>query len=83
MNITTIGIDLAKNVIQVHGVERSGKVVLKKGIQARASAGRLCQIIPITDRYGRLWQRPLMGQKVARVRPHGEADGAAVRQTLG
>lgn len=30
MNITTIGIDLAKNVIQVHGVDRSGKAVLKK-----------------------------------------------------
>ena len=30
MNITTIGIDLAKNVIQVHGVDERGKAVLKK-----------------------------------------------------
>lgn len=33
MNITTIGIDLAKNVIQVHGVDRNGKAVLKKSFK--------------------------------------------------
>jgi transposase len=30
MNITTVGIDLAKNVFQVHGVDARGKVVLRK-----------------------------------------------------
>jgi transposase len=30
MNITTIGIDLAKNVFQVHGVDARGKAVLKR-----------------------------------------------------
>ena len=30
MKITTIGIDLAKSVFQVHGVDMYGKVVLKK-----------------------------------------------------
>ena len=30
MNITTIGIDLAKNVFQVHGVDARGKAVLRK-----------------------------------------------------
>jgi transposase len=28
MKITTIGIDLAKNVFQVHGVDERGKAVL-------------------------------------------------------
>jgi transposase len=32
-NITTIGIDLAKQVFQVHGVNARGKVVLKKAIR--------------------------------------------------
>ncbi len=31
--ITTIGIDLAKNIIQVHGVDRRGKAVLKKQLK--------------------------------------------------
>ncbi len=30
MNITTIGLDIAKNVFQVHGVDGHGKVVLRK-----------------------------------------------------
>jgi transposase len=33
MKITTIGIDLAKNVFQVHGVDQRGKAVLKKRLR--------------------------------------------------
>jgi transposase len=33
MNITTIGIDLAKNVFQVHGVDERGKGGLKKQLK--------------------------------------------------
>ena len=33
MKITTIGIDLAKNVFQVHGVDERGKTVLKKQLK--------------------------------------------------
>lgn len=33
MKATTIGIDLAKNLFQVHGVDGHGKVVLKKQIK--------------------------------------------------
>ena len=30
--ITTLGIDLAKNIYQLHGVDRHGKSVLKKAV---------------------------------------------------
>jgi len=33
MNITTVGIDLAKTVFQVHGVDERGKVVLRKALK--------------------------------------------------
>lgn len=33
MEITTVGIDLAKNVFQIHAVNRSGKTVLRKQIK--------------------------------------------------
>jgi transposase len=33
MKITTIGIDLAKNVFQVHGIDEHGKAVLKKQLR--------------------------------------------------
>lgn len=33
MNVTTIGIDLAKNVFQVHGVDERGKAVVRKQLR--------------------------------------------------
>ncbi|MDP2829730.1 MAG: IS110 family transposase, partial [Sulfuricellaceae bacterium] len=33
MKITTIGIDLAKNVLQVHGVDERGKVLVTKQLK--------------------------------------------------
>ena len=39
MTITTIGVDLAKNVFQVHGIDASGEVVLRKSLRRR-------QVIP-------------------------------------
>jgi len=33
MKITTVGIDLAKNVFQVHGVDAQGKTILKKQLK--------------------------------------------------
>lgn len=36
MNITTIGIDLAKSVFQLHGVEAGGEVVLRKKLRRSA-----------------------------------------------
>lgn len=33
MSVVTIGIDLAKNVFQIHGVDRCGKAILKKRIK--------------------------------------------------
>ncbi len=35
MNITTIGLDLAKSVFQVHGVDETGRAVLKKQLKRR------------------------------------------------
>ncbi|NMG28444.1 IS110 family transposase [Aromatoleum evansii] len=32
MNVTTVGIDLAKNVFSVHGVRRDGKVLLRRSV---------------------------------------------------
>lgn len=33
MKVTTVGIDLAKNVIQVHGVDERGRAVLRKQLK--------------------------------------------------
>jgi transposase len=33
MNVTAIGLDIAKSVFQVHGCDRNGKAVLKKQLR--------------------------------------------------
>ncbi|MGF6575047.1 transposase [Paraburkholderia sp. GAS333] len=38
MKATTIGIDLAKNVFQLHGVDGHGKVVLRKQVKREQMA---------------------------------------------
>ena len=40
-NVVTLGIDIAKNVFQLHGVDREGKVVLQK----RISRGKLAEFM--------------------------------------
>lgn len=45
MQVTTIGIDLAKQVFQVHGVDAHGKAVLKKRL-SRSTLGRFMANVP-------------------------------------
>lgn len=66
MNITTIGIDLAKNVFQVHGVNERGQVVLKKQLkrsQVMAFFANLPQCLIGMEACGSAhhWARKLQG----------------------
>ncbi len=46
MKITTVGIDLAKNVFQVHGVDERGKAVLKKPLKREQVAPFFANLPP-------------------------------------
>lgn len=46
MKLTTIGIDLAKNVFQVHGVDERGKAVLKKPLKRDQMAAFFANLTP-------------------------------------
>ncbi|MCB1506214.1 MAG: IS110 family transposase [Hyphomicrobiaceae bacterium] len=46
MKVTRIGIDLAKNVIQVHGVDERGKAVLKKQLRRAQVAAFFANLPP-------------------------------------
>ncbi len=46
MKITTVGIDLAKNVFQVHGVDEHGKVVLRKQLRRDQMAAFFVNLPP-------------------------------------
>lgn len=46
MKLTTIGIDLAKNVFQVHGVDEKGKAVLKKQLKRTQMGPFFARLMP-------------------------------------
>ena len=46
MNIATIGLDLAKNVFQVHGVDSQGKVVLRKALKRADVTSFFAKLLP-------------------------------------
>jgi hypothetical protein len=80
--VTTVGIDLAKNVFQVHGVDDRGKTVLRKQLRrnqvAEFFANRSPRLIGMEAcASAHYWARKL-GEFSHTVKPHG----AAVCQTL-
>jgi len=46
MNITTIGLDIAKNVFQIHGVDANGKVVLRKQLKRNQVLAFFANLLP-------------------------------------
>ena len=61
MEITTIGLDLAKNVFQVHAVDAAGDVVVQKTL-------RRAQLLPFFTKGGRalLASRPAARRIIGR-----------------
>ncbi len=45
-DVTTVGIDLAKSVFSVHGVDGVGAVVLRTSVRREKLLGRIAQLSP-------------------------------------
>ena len=82
MQVTTVGLDLAKRIFQVHGVDAAGKVVIRRKLQRirdrrllRRSSG-----LPGGDRSMRY--RTSLGPANRSIWPSGAADPPVLRQTL-
>lgn len=81
MKITTIGIDLAKSVFQVHGVDSSGKAILKKQLKRNQTTAFFAALSPCYWQ-GSLRQRSSLGTQTHGLWPYRALDGATVRQAL-
>ena len=72
MQVTTIGLDIAKNVFQVYGIDANEKVVVRKQL-------RRCQVLAffaalaLLDRDGGVCHRALLGARVDEARPGAPA----------
>ena len=82
MQVTTIGLDIAKNVFQVHGADRQRPCGSQEEADALQGARVLRQPAALPRWARGLRRRPLLGTSADPARARGPADGAAVRQAL-
>ena len=62
MNITRIGLDLAKSVFQVHAVDHKGHRLFSRALKREKMMAFFQNLSPLPDRNGGLRQLPLLGQ---------------------
>ena len=80
--VITIGLDIAKSVFQVHGVDDAGAVVIRKRISRAKSVGVLRRSAAVSG-----WDRSLsvsasLGPRAAGAWPYREADAAELCEGL-
>jgi transposase len=62
MNVTTIGLDLAKSVFQVHGIDVHGKALITRQLR-REGPRVLCQPAVVSGWHRSLCQRASLGPR--------------------
>lgn len=61
--IITVGLDLAKNVFQVHGAEAAGRAVLRQKLRRDQVLAILRTASGLRCRDGSLWRCPFLGPR--------------------
>lgn len=81
MKITTVGIDLAKNVFQVHGVDEHGKEVVRKKLDRSKVLEYFIKLQPCLIGMEACGRAHYWAQARG-IRTYGQADGAAIREAV-
>jgi hypothetical protein len=82
MEVTTIGLDIAKNVFQVHGIDASEKVVVRKQLRRSQILAFFRGTTAIAGWHGSLRDSPLLGARTDETRSSGAADAGEGREGL-
>jgi hypothetical protein len=69
MQVAKIGLDLAKHVFRVHGIEAAEKVVVRKAPPLQSGDGVLRGPAFVPDRRGSLYHGALLGTRTDEARP--------------
>ena len=80
--ISVIGLDLAKNVFQVHGIDTDDEVVVRKQLRRIRNTQVFCQAGAVSDWHGGLRRRTLLVAGVDPVGAYRSDDGAGLCQTV-
>ena len=80
--VTTVGLDIAKNLFQVHGADAQGRPVLKRRLAREKVLEFFANLPACLVGLEACARRPLLGARAGQARPHRPADAAAVRPAL-
>lgn len=82
MDITTIGLDLAKTVFQVHGVDASGAVAVRKTLRRSQVLPFFAKLPPCLVGMEACGTSHHWARELIKLGSRGAADAAGVRQTV-
>ena len=80
--ITTIGLDIAKSVFQVHGVDADGQVVIRRQLKRRYVLAFLREVGSMPDRHRGLRVIPPLVAPATGTWPHGAANATELCEAL-
>ena len=80
--ITTIGLDIAKSVFQVHGVDAAGQVVIRRQLKRRVRPGVLPEVAAMPGRHRSLRLVAPLVARAAGTWSYRAADAAGLREAL-
>ncbi len=80
--VSTVGVDLAKNVIQVHGVDAVGKTMVRRQLRRSQFLAFFEGRPRCSDRHGSVLGRPPLGSAAAGDGSRGSADAAVLCEAL-
>jgi hypothetical protein len=81
-DVSTIGLDIAKSVFQVHGVDVVGAVVIRKRVSRAKVLEYFGELLPCLVGIEACPSRASLGPRVAGARSHGQTDTAQLREGL-
>jgi transposase len=82
MQVTTIGLDIAKNVFQVHGIDAKGKVVVRKQLRRGQMIAYFKALPPCLIGMEALCHGALLGARADEARPQGASDAGEGCESL-
>ena len=80
--VTTIGLDIAKSVFQVHGVDAAGQVVIRRQLKRRAVLAFFQKLPAMPGWHRGLRLVALLVARAPGTWSYGAADAAGLREAL-
>jgi len=82
MEVRTLGIDLAKNLFHVHGVDGQGRTVVQRQLRRRQLLPFVAQLQPCLVAMEACGGAHYLGSRDCQARSRGQADESALRAAI-